>query len=185
MVSMSALVLPILVSAVFVFIVSSILHMALTYHQKDYSKLPAEDAFMDALREVAPPPGFYFFPHCNHKDMAKPEVQAKFQRGPVGMMTVIPSGLPKMGSHLILWFLFSILVSFVSAAVAAQSLGASAAYPLVFQATALCAFLGYGASHISDSIWKAQPWGNTARALVDGLIYALTTAATMGWLWPK
>ena len=44
------------------------------------------------------------------------------------------------------------------------------------------AFLAYGASSISESIWKAQSWGTTTRFVVDGLIYSLLTGGVFGWL---
>ena len=47
------------------------------------------------------------------------------------------------------------------------------------------AFAAYGLSHVSDSIWKGQPWSNTVRALVDGTIYAVLTAVTFRLLWPS
>ena len=43
MVSISALWLPILLSAVIVFVASSIIHMVLPVHRGDYRKLPEED----------------------------------------------------------------------------------------------------------------------------------------------
>jgi len=46
-------VLPILLSAVIVFVASSILHMVLPYHKSDYRKLPEEDRVLDALRAAA------------------------------------------------------------------------------------------------------------------------------------
>ena len=42
MVSLTALWLPILASAVLVFVMSSIVHMALGYHKTDYKSLPDE-----------------------------------------------------------------------------------------------------------------------------------------------
>jgi len=42
MVSIILLWLPILLSAVIVFVVSSILHMVLPYHRSDFSKIPKE-----------------------------------------------------------------------------------------------------------------------------------------------
>ena len=48
--SIVTLWLPILVSAVIVFVVSSIIHMVLRYHSGDYRQLPSEDEVMDALR---------------------------------------------------------------------------------------------------------------------------------------
>jgi hypothetical protein len=49
MISVAALWMPILLSAVFVFVASSILHMVLPYHRSDFAKLPAEDEVRDAL----------------------------------------------------------------------------------------------------------------------------------------
>src|SRR6266851_8791731 len=43
MVSLSALWLPIVLSAVIVFVASSIMYMLLPYHRSDYRKLPEED----------------------------------------------------------------------------------------------------------------------------------------------
>ena len=34
------------------------------------------------------------------------------------------------------------------------------------------------------SIWYNKPWIITLKSTVDGLIYALCTAAVFGWLWP-
>ena len=62
MVPLVSLWLPILLSAVMVFVASSIIHMALPYHRTDYRKLPAEDEVMDALRKVGIPPADYMMP---------------------------------------------------------------------------------------------------------------------------
>jgi hypothetical protein len=50
MVSPGSLWLPILLSSVLVFIVSAIVHMVLKYHNKDYTRLPNEDAVRAAIR---------------------------------------------------------------------------------------------------------------------------------------
>ena len=50
MIPLTALWLPILVSAVVVFFASAIMHMVLAYHKSDYRKLPAEDRVTDAMR---------------------------------------------------------------------------------------------------------------------------------------
>lgn len=49
LISVAALWMPILLSAVFVFVASSILHMVLPYHRSAFGKLPAEDEVRDAL----------------------------------------------------------------------------------------------------------------------------------------
>src|SRR5437763_1907033 len=63
MVSITALWLPILLSAVIVFVASSILHMVLPFHKSDYRRLPDEDKVTDALRSTGVTPGrVYVFP---------------------------------------------------------------------------------------------------------------------------
>jgi hypothetical protein len=186
MVPISVLWLPILLSAVIVFVASSILHMVLPYHKSDYRKLPEEEKVVDALRAAGVTPGpAYHFPHTTHKEMKSPEVVEKFKRGPIGLLTVIPSGAPAMGKYLGMWIVYCVVVSIVVAVVAGSTLSAGTGYLVVFHLTGLAAFLAYGVGQIQDSIWKGQTWGVTFKHVVDGLIYALLTAGTFGWLWPK
>ena len=56
--------LPILLSAVFVFLASSIIHMLLPIHKGDYKPLPGEADVMAAMRGQQLQPGDYMFPHC-------------------------------------------------------------------------------------------------------------------------
>jgi hypothetical protein len=186
MVPISALWMPILASAVIVFVASSILHMVVPYHKSDYRKLPEEDRVVDALRAAGVTPGpAYHFPHSTHKEMKSPEVVEKFKRGPIGLLTVIPSGPPAMGKYLGLWFVYCVVVGTVVAFVAGTTLSAGTRYLVVFHLTGLAAFLAYGVGQLQDSIWKGQSWGVTFKHVVDGLIYALLTAGTFGWLWPR
>ena len=186
MVPITALWIPILLSAVIVFVASSIMHMVLPYHKSDYRKLPQEDTVVDALRAAGVSPGpAYHFPHTTHKEMKSPEVVEKFKRGPIGLLTVIPSGAPAMGKYLGLWFAYCVVIGIVVACVAASTLAPGTRYPMVFHLVGLAAFLGYGLGQIQDSIWKGQTWGVTAKHVFDGLIYALLTAGTFGWLWPR
>ena len=63
MIPLTALWLPILVSAVVVFFASAIMHMVLAYHKSDYRKLPDEDRVTDAIRGAGVTQGpAYFFP---------------------------------------------------------------------------------------------------------------------------
>ena len=186
MVPITALWLPILLSAVIVFVASSIFHMLLPFHRSDYRKLPAEEKVQEALRSAGVTPGpVYFFPHCSHKDMRSPETLEKFKRGPVGHITIMPSGPPAMGKNLVQWFLYCILVGIFVAYLCGHTLAAGTQYLEVFRVAGTIAFLGYSFGHILDSIWKAQAWSVTFKHVVDGLIYALLTAGTFGWLWPK
>jgi hypothetical protein len=178
--------IPVVVSSVVVFVISSILHMALKYHRADYKKLPNEDAVRDALGKGSLPPGQYQFPYCaTMKEMEDPGQKAKFEKGPVGHLTIIANGPPAMGKYLGQWFVFTFLVSFTAAYVARHTLHPGSDGMLVTQITGTVAFTGYGLTNILDSIWKGQPWSNTGRSLLDGVIYAVATGATFCLLWPK
>jgi hypothetical protein len=107
MTGLSALWLPILVSAVLVFVASSVIHMASPWHKSDYPKMANEDQVMDALRPLAIPPGDYFFPRpASREDLRSPAFADKMKKGPVVVMTVMP-GVMSMGRNLVLWFLYA------------------------------------------------------------------------------
>ena len=176
---------PVIVSAIVVFVASSILHMALKYHKSDYKPLANEDAVREAISRGNQPPGVYMTPHCaDMKQMKDPAMMDKFVKGPVALLTVMPKGAPNMGKHLGLWLGFCVLVSFVAAYVARHTLTPGADGMLVMRITGTVAFAGYALSYVSDSIWKAQPWSNTMRHVLDGVIYALLTGLTFRLLWP-
>jgi hypothetical protein len=178
--------LPILLSAVIVFFASSILHMVLKHHKSDYKMMPGEDQVMTEMRKHSPGVGTYMFPFM--KDMSEcksPEYLAKYKQGPVGILTILPGGdAPNMGRHLILWFIFCLIVSVFTAYICTP-LGAGAHYGLVFRWAGTAAILGYAVSNIPDSIWKGQSWSVTLKFMFDGVVYALLTAGTFGWLWPE
>ena len=64
MVPLMSLWIPILLSAVLVFIASSVIHMFLTYHNGDFGKAPYESGIRDALRDAQVPPGDYSIPYA-------------------------------------------------------------------------------------------------------------------------
>ncbi len=186
MVPITSLWIPILVSAVIVFIASSILHMVLQYHRSEYRKLPNENVLMEAIGKENVQPGFYAFPHTTGpKEMNSPEMIEKFKRGPVGYLTLIPKGAPAMGKYLILWFSYCVLIGVFVAYLTGRTTSAGTHYLAVFRIAGTIAFLGYGVGFILDSIWKGQPWSATLKHVFDGLIYGLLTAGTFGWLWPR
>ena len=184
MVSLSSLWLPIALSAVIVFIASSVMHMVLPYHRGDYQPLPDEDKVLPALRAAGLKRGLYIFPFATHKDMNSPAVMEKYKQGPVGMMTVFPSGPPVMPKFLGLWFAYCLIIGFFVAYLTAHTVAPGTRYPAVFRVVGTAAFLAYGLGNLSNSIWKGQTWSMTIKEAVDGLVYALLTAGTFGWLWP-
>ena len=182
---LTSLWLPILLSSVIVFVVSSIIHTVLRWHESDYGKVPNEDRVMDALRPFAIPPGEYFLPRpSSQKDMRSPEFIEKMKKGPVMLLSVWPNGPGKMWKSLVLWFLYTVVIGIFVAYVTGRALGADAVYLQVFRFAGTTAFLGYTAALWQLSIWYHRPWVTTIKVTVDGLIYALLTAGTFGWLWP-
>jgi len=186
MVPVTDLWLPIVLSAVFVFVVSSLVHMVLQVHKGDCAKLPAEDRVLEELRGHSIPPGLYAFPNAGSmKEMGSPEMIEKCKRGPRGFLTLMPSGAPSMGPNLALWFAFSLVVGLFAAYIGGLALGPGAAGRDVLQVTSAVAFAGYALANATDSIWKGVPWRITVNYLFDGLLYALATGATFAWLWPS
>jgi hypothetical protein len=185
MVALSALWLPIVLSAVIVFVASSIMHMVLPYHRSDYKKLPDEEKVLGALRGVGLARGLYHFPFCTHQEMKSPAVMEKFKQGPVGLLTVFPSGPVNMPKYLVQWFGYCLVIGFFVAYLTGHTVEPGTNYLAVFRVAGTAAFLAYGLGNLANSIWKGQPWGNTIKEVIDGLIYGLLTAGTFGWLWPR
>ena len=185
MVPIASLWLPILLSAVAVFIVSSIIHMFLGYHSADYRRLPAEDEFMAAVRKLDVPPGDYMVPcPASHAAFKDPAFQEKFKAGPRAMMTVF-GPYTGMGAQLGLWFLYAVLISVTAAYISGRALAPGAHYLNVFRFAGATAFYGYSLAHLQASIWYKRSWGTTLRNVFDGLVYGLVTAGFFGWLWPR
>jgi len=184
MVELTSLWLPILLSSVFVFLVSSAIHMAPLWHKNDYPRLENQDAVMDALRPLSILPGEYMVPRArDRKEMSAPEFQEKLKKGPVMILSVWNYTSTSMATPLILWFIYSVVVSIFAAYVAGRALTADAHYLAVFRFAGVTSFVGYSLSLWQMSIWYKRPWSTTIKATVDGLIYALVTAGTFGWLW--
>jgi hypothetical protein len=182
----SQLILPILLSGVLVFVVSSIMHTVLTYHHSDFKKLGNEDEVRAAVRKGNATAGMYMIPYCNdHKEMKSPENQKKLEEGPLGMLVLRPTGQIKMGPFLAKWMAYTLVVSALAAYLAHSTLHTGATYLEVFRVVGAVAWLAYAWQSPSDSIWKGQPWSVTFKVLFDGLVYASVTAGAFGWLWPR
>lgn len=185
MVPLTALWLPILLAAIIVFVVSSVLHAVLTYHESDCQPIPNEDKILAAFRAAGLKRGYYHFPFGSHKEMKSPAMVEKYKQGPVGMMTVFPSGPPAMPKFLGLWFAYCLIIGFFVAYLAGRTVAPGANYLVVFRVAGTAAFLAYGLGQLSNGIWKGQPWSMTIKEVIDGLLYGLLTAGTFGWLWPR
>jgi hypothetical protein len=175
--------LPILLSAVLVFVASSVIHMLLPWHNKDFKKFAAEDAVMDALRPFNLAPGEYVAPRPDSlAQMSSPEFKAKMARGPRFSLTILRDN--SIASSLGLWFLYGIVVALFAAYVAALTLPAGAPYMTAFRVTSTVSFAAYVLALWHNWIWYSSGLGATARSTIDGLVYALLTGGVFGWLWP-
>ncbi len=185
MVPLASLWLPILLSAVIVFIASSLLHMVLKYHRSDFAKVPSEDAVLDALRPI--PPGDYMMPYSSGPEQMKdPAFQEKVKRGPMAVLTIMHGDMQtSFKKALALWFVYSLVVSVFAAYVAGRAMRPGTEYLEVFRFVGTTAFLGYALAMAQQSIWYGKKWRTTILSMFDGLIYALLSAGTFGWLWPK
>jgi hypothetical protein len=178
--------LPILLSAVVVFVISSLVHMVFKWHASDYRALANEDAVRAAIRAGNPAPGRYVIPHCREmKDMAGEAMQKKYQEGPVGHMTILPNGKPNIGKYLAQWFLWSLAIAVVAALLEVRLLGlnhghARAAAKLIGAVT----FIAHGFGTVTESIWMGRPWSSSAKHLFDAALYGVGTGLVFFWLWP-
>ena len=185
MISLFALWMPILLSAVAVFVISSIIHMVLRYHNTNYSAVPDEAGVVEALRKFDIQPGDYVIPHC--KDMKEYGTQDYIDRvstGPVGFLTFVKPGPPSMAGQFIQWFIYSIVVGVFVAYITRLTLPAGTEYMTVSRVAGAVAFCGYGLAQIPNSIWFRRRWSTTVKYLFDALLYGLFTGGIFGWLWP-
>jgi hypothetical protein len=178
--------LPILLSAVVVFLISSLVHMVLKWHSSDYRTLANEDAVRAAIRAGNNPVGRYVMPHCKEmKEMGSPEMQRKYQEGPVGHLTLLPTGTPNMGKYLGLWFVWSLVIAAVAAYLASRMVPfghvhAARAAKLIGALT----LIAHGFGTVTESIWTGRPWSQSVKYLIDAAFYGIGSALVFCWLWP-
>ncbi|HXE79585.1 MAG TPA: hypothetical protein VNK41_02455 [Vicinamibacterales bacterium] len=186
MVPLTSLVVPIVLSAVIVFLASAVIHMALGYHRNDTRAVPDEDALQTALRNLSLAPGDYVVPFAGGPSgMKDPAFQERMRKGPLALLTVRPGGDFGLGRSLALWFVFTLVVGLFSAYIAGRTLEPGAPYLQVFRIVGTSAFMGYSLALLHDSIWYWRNWRWTLLNVLDGLVYALLTAGVFGWLWPR
>ncbi len=187
MVTLGSLLLPIVVSAVLTFIVSALIWMALPHHKGDFKALPAEGAVRAALNNPKAGPGQYMIPAgaMGGGGMKNPDVLKQLEEGPVGILTLKPPGVRGMGGMMVQSVVFYLVVGTIVAYVAGRTLAPGTDYLHVFRLVGTVSWLAYGFGAVPDSIWFGRPWSTTLKGVVDGLLMALVTAGTFGWLWPR
>jgi hypothetical protein len=183
MVAIPALWLPILVSAVIVFIASNLLWMALPFwHRRDYSQLPDEKSVIDALEPAES--GQYIVPCVNWNKLA-PEQRAAMEARPMAFVLVRNPAKFAFGKALAQYFAYAVVVAVFVAYVTGRARGAGTPYLEIFRFAGTVGFLPYGFRSVTDSIWYGKPWGVTVKEMIDGLLYGLLMGGVFGWLWPR
>jgi len=186
MVELSALWLPILLSAVAVFFISFMMWMVFPHHKSDWSPLPDEDKFMTDLRAViGDKSGQFTFPHCSSPaQMKDPEWMAKYNAGPKGFMILKPNGPESIGKSMGVSFVFNVLTAVLVAYVAGLLVAPGAERALVFRVTCTVAFLANSWALVWGGIWFGRSWSSTLKEMFDGLVYAAATGALFMFMWP-
>jgi hypothetical protein len=184
MVTLLELWLPILVSAVLVFIASNILWMMLPFwHYRDYGSTDNDAAFVDLTKGLQP--GLYIYPKADWKTMT-PEQKGEWQSGPSGTLYLKNPARFSFGSALSSYFVYALLGSFCAAYIAEETVARGADFMTVFQiAGATGAIFWAFGTNVSDSIWYGKPWTVAVKHIIDGLIFGLLIGGTFGWLWPR
>ena len=177
---------PILVATAFCFIASAVLWMMGPHHKGDWKAAPNQDAVIDALRKGGADAGGYMFPYADRGDKtAFQESMKKWAEGPSGIMYVFPRGAMSMGRMMGQQLVFFLIVNVFLAYVGHHGQLDGQPYLRVFQVIGCVAFMTYSLGTVPESIWFGRPWRHWLTGAFDGLVYALLTAGTFGWLWPR
>ncbi len=158
--------------------------MVLPHHNKfDWSKLPNEDAFIDAVKRADVAAGRYMFPHVgSHQEAQKPEFQEKYKTGPVGSLIVF--GKVNMGVNMLWTFIYFLVCNAMLAYLAWMALAERDATSFldVWRFVGTAAILTYSCASIPNDIWFKRP---SITNVVDGIAYGLVCGLIFALLWPK
>ena len=177
--------LPILATAILIFVASHLIHIVFKWHNSDYKKFANEDAVRDAIRAGSPLPGQYVLPHClDMKEMQGEAMMKKYVDGPIAFVTVRKSGPPTMSAALTFWFLFSLVIAAIAACLALSAYGLKGDAHDAGHLVGMISLLAYGGGSVLQGIWMGKPWASVAKEVFDGVIYATISALSFMWLWP-
>jgi hypothetical protein len=176
--------LPIIVSAVVVFIVSFLAWMVLPHHKPDWKTLPDEGGALEKLRAMNLPPAQYMFPCCgDSKKMKDHEFRKTWEAGPHGVL-LIRKGKPSFGMNLLLILIFYLIVGIFVGYVGTVALDPGAASRTVFRVTGTVAVIAYVFGGIPSAIFFGRSARSVLMDIIDGVVYGLVTGLIFAWLWP-
>lgn len=176
--------LPILVSAVTVFVVSAASHMLMPWRRSEFGNVPAFEAVQAAVRSL--PPGQYVFPAGpDPKERGTPAWMERWAAGPSGWLTIVPRAPISMGRNMGQSLLVYLAVSFLTAYAAQLALGDAPGRLPILRLVWVIGILAYGVGTCFTSIWYSRPWKAYAADLLDAAVQGLAMAAIFAWLWPR
>jgi len=118
-------------------------------------------------------------------EMKDPAFVEKLSKGPVGFLTITPSGPFNMGRAMGLWVAYLVVIGACVAYLTGRVLPPGAHYLEVFRVAGTVAFLAYSGAQLPAAIWWGKPLGVAFKEILDGFLYGLLTAGAFGWLWPR
>src|SRR5260370_36128756 len=134
---------------------------ALTEQRRECQQPPDEEKLLPALRAAGLKRGLYMFPYCTHKDMKSPAIAEKQKQGPVGMLTVIPTGPVNMPKYLAMWFVYCLLIGLFVAYLTGRTVRPGAPYLAVFRVAGTARCLAHGVRQPIPPISARAPLGGT------------------------
>jgi hypothetical protein len=177
---LTSLLVPIVLASVALFFASFLSWMVLPLHFSDWRKLDQEDSLMSALTDIGIPPGNYMFPGWNTPDeMKSAEYQAKYERGPSGIVTVFAS--TGMGGKLVLTFVYFLTVCFCLAYLTTLALEPGAEFLPVFRFVSTAALLTFLAAMVQHTIWFRN---RITGHVIESIAYACIMGAIFAAMWP-
>ncbi len=176
--------LPVVVSAVVVFVLSAASHMVLPWRRNEWGRITEFGPVQAALRGLAP--GLYAFPAAaDPKEQMSKEWMDRWAEGPSGWLTLAPPRRISMGRNMALSFLVFLAVALLCAYMAWHALGPAAHARAVFRLVGTIGFMSFGVGSAFNSIWYHRPWRAYASDVVDALLFGLAMAAAFAVLWPR
>ncbi len=184
----TALWLPILVSAVAVFVACAVGWMVIGHHNKDYKTFPKAEELVGHLKAWNAPHGSYMFPTACEGGTAEERKKARERmfKDPTGLIVIMRPA--NMGLNMLATFsvnvLVSVLIAYVGWNTLAHGPGAGASFGQVFQVLGTVGVLAYTASSIPNGIWYQMPRRAMLMNFIDGVVSGLMTGAIFSAMWP-
>ena len=187
--------LPIVASAVAVWIASALAWMLVGHHKGDWQEVPNEDSFIDTVERMGIPPGSYGFPEFRKcEGLSADEKKAKWesmQKRPIGILRVWgPISMGRnMAKTFVVYLVASVLIGYLgwhAFAVAAAESGEAVRpdFLRIMQVLGTAGILTHCFAGLPGDIWFQKSRREIVTGLADGVVFGLITGAVFAWLWP-